>query len=59
MFTYVCFYRGKEIEVKAPSSYAAQLLAAKQFKARKAWEVTVMLAADPDGRPVVHSAAEI
>ena len=51
---YICFYRGKQIEVQANSSYAAQLIAASQFKARKSYEVTVMLA-EKDGKQVVHS----
>lgn len=44
MFTYVCFYRGKQITVQALRSYDAQLEAAKRFKAKKSWEVTVVLA---------------
>ena len=56
MFTYIAFYRGKRIEVKALRSYDAQEIAAKAFKARKSYEVTVMLAALPDGTPVIHTA---
>lgn len=44
MRTYVAFYRGRQITVSADSSYAAQQLAAAEFRARKSWEVTVMLA---------------
>lgn len=44
MFTYVCFYRGKQVTVKALRSYDAQLEAAKLFKAKKSWEVAVVLA---------------
>ena len=55
MFTYIAFYRGKQIEVKALRSFDAQEIAAKQFKARKSYEVTVML----DGTPVIHDAATI
>jgi len=58
MFTYIAFYRGKQIEVKALRSFDAQEIAAKQFKARKSYEVTVMLAAK-DGTPVIHDAATI
>jgi hypothetical protein len=58
MFTYIAFYRGKQIEVKALRSYDAQLIAAKQFKARKSYEVTVMLAAKDD-EPVTHHPATI
>jgi hypothetical protein len=56
MFTYIAFYKGKQIEVKALRSYDAQEAAAKIFKARKSYEVTVMLAAKDD-EPVVHDPA--
>jgi len=45
MFTYICFYKGKEITVNAATTYAAQQMAAAIFKAKKAYEITVMLAA--------------
>lgn len=44
MFNYVCFYRGKQIVVQALRSFDAQEKAAKIFKARKRYEVTVVLA---------------
>lgn len=47
MRTYQAFYKGREITVQAESSYAAQLAAAHQFRARKSWEVTVVLADVP------------
>jgi len=47
MFTYVCFYRGKQITVQALRSFDAQEKAAKLFKARKSYEVTVVLADKP------------
>ena len=53
MRPYIAFYRGKHTEVTASSSYAAQQLAAAHFKARKAYEVTVMLA------DVEHSGAAL
>jgi len=59
MFTYIAFYRGKQIEVKALRSYDAQLIAAKQFKAKKSYEVTVILAATSDGQQVIHDASII
>ena len=59
MNTYIAFYRGKEIEVKAESSYQAQQIAAKQLKAKKEYEVTVMLAARENGDQVIHDAAII
>ena len=53
MRPYIAFYRGKQTTVTAPSSYDAQQLAAKYFKARKAYEVTVMLA------DVIHDVAAL
>ena len=47
MFTYKAFYKGKTIEVKALRSYDAQQIAAKLFKAKKSYEVTVVLADKP------------
>jgi hypothetical protein len=41
---YVAFYKGKRIEVTAESSYSAQQKAATILKARKRWDVHVMLA---------------
>lgn len=54
MFGYVCFYRGKRIEVRALRSFDAQEIAAKIFKAKKSWEVTVVLAEKPNGEEVTH-----
>ena len=47
MNNYVAFYKGKRIELQAESSYKAQLLAAEKFKARKSYDVTVVLADKP------------
>jgi len=55
---YKAFYNGKTLEVRADSSYAAQLLAAKRFKARRPHDVTVMLCEVGD-QQVTHSTAEI
>ena len=41
MYTYICMYKGKFIQVEAPTTYAAQLKAAEQFRAKKTWEVSV------------------
>jgi hypothetical protein len=49
------FWRGKRIEVYANTSYEAQQKAAAMLKAKKAYEVTVMLA-ERAGEPVVHTA---
>jgi hypothetical protein len=53
MRTYIAFYKGREHVVQADSSYAAQLAAAEYFRARKSYDVTVMLA------DVEHSTAAI
>lgn len=52
---YIAFYRGKRIEVTAETSYKAQEKAAAIFKAKKRYEVTVMLA-EKDGEQVIHTA---
>lgn len=54
-FGYVALYRGKRIEVYAPTAYEAAKVAAAKFGARKSYEVTVVLCEDADGKPVVHS----
>jgi hypothetical protein len=43
MRTYKAFFRGRNVEVQAETSYAAQLKAAALFKAKKSYEVTVVL----------------
>lgn len=56
MNKYKAFYRGKEIEVEAETSLKAQNKAAGIFKAKKPYQVTVVLlalASSPD-TPVVH-----
>lgn len=52
---YKAFYRGKSCEVTAETSYKAQLLAAEKFKARKSYEVTVVLC-EKAGEQVTHVA---
>jgi hypothetical protein len=54
---YICFYRGKRIEVYADTTLQAQTKAAAQFKARKAYEVSVMLA-EKNGEQVTHTAID-
>jgi hypothetical protein len=41
---YIAFYKGKWLQVTVVSSYAAQTDAALQFKAKKSFDVTVVLA---------------
>lgn len=55
---YVCFYRSKQTEVYASTSYEAQTKAAAYFKARKQYEVSVHLA-EKAGAPVIHSTASL
>lgn len=52
------FYRGKRVEIYAATSYEAQEKAAAQFKARKSYEVTVVLA-EKGGEPVEHDGASL
>jgi len=40
---YKAFYKGNSIEVMAESSYKAQLEAARVFKAKKSYQVSVVL----------------
>lgn len=54
---YVAFYKGKRKEVYATSSYEAQKKAAKEFGAKKSWEVSVTLA-EKNGKQVTHVATE-
>ena len=55
---YKAFYKDKTCEVYASSSYEAQQKAAAVFRAKKAYDVTVVLC-ERDGEQVVHSAAMI
>lgn len=54
---YKAFYKGKELEVYADSSYQAQLKAAQLFKAKKSYDVSVILCERADGSVVTHSTA--
>ena len=50
---YIAFYKGKQREVYANTSFEAQQKAAEMFKAKKSYEVTVVLA-EKDGKQVTH-----
>jgi len=50
---YKAFYKGRTLDIEAKTSYEAQILAAKIFKAKKRYDVTVMLC------DVVHNPADI
>jgi hypothetical protein len=55
---YKAFYKGREIEVQAMTSYEAQSIAAAKFKARQSYQVTVMLC-EIDGKQVTHSTTSL
>jgi hypothetical protein len=55
---YKCFYKGKTIEVEANTSFDAQKIAAAKFKAKKSYDVTVVLC-EKNGKQVTHSTASI
>ena len=50
---YICFYKGKQIEVYAKTSYEAQEKAAEIFKAKKSYQVSVHLA-EKEGKEIIH-----
>jgi hypothetical protein len=54
---YIALYRGKRVEVRADTSLAAQQKAAALFKARKSYEVTVVLA-EKNGEAVTHTPSD-
>lgn len=54
---YKAFYKGKNTEVYADTAYQAQQLAAQQFKAKKSYEVTVMLC-EKSGETHTHTATD-
>ena len=58
MNTYECFWKSKSITVEADTSYNAQLKAQTLFKAKKSYEITVMLVA-LNGNQYTHDPATI
>jgi hypothetical protein len=52
---YKAFYRGKTLDVYANTTLEAQTKAAALFKAKKAWEVSVVLC-ELAGAQVTHRA---
>lgn len=52
---YKCFYRNKIIDVYADTTYQAQQKAAQILKARKAYEITVVLC-EKDDETIIHVA---
>lgn len=55
---YKCFYKRKTIEVYADTSYEAQQKAAKEFKAKKSYEVVVCLC-EKQGEQVTYSTQHV
>ena len=53
---YKAFYKGRELEIYAATSYAAQQLAAAQFKVKKVYEITIVLC-EKAGAQVTHDGA--
>jgi hypothetical protein len=53
---YVAFYKGKRVEVYADTMYGAQKTAAQYFKAKREFDVNVVLA-EVDGKPYIQSTA--
>ena len=55
---YKAFYRGKQMDVYAKDAFAAQIKAAKAFRAKHCYEVHVYLCEkdvhDGHGEPVIH-----
>lgn len=51
---YKCFYRSKQCEVMADTTYEAQQLAAKKLGAKKTYDVTVVLC-EKTGDQVLHT----
>lgn len=50
---YIAYYKGKQKEVRAVSSYTAQLQAAVLFQTNKSWDVTVVLC-EVDGKQIIQ-----
>ena len=59
MNTYAAIYKGKRIDVDADSSYQAQLIAAKEFKAKHSYDVTIMILVLDSSKVVIHSTSSI
>ncbi len=55
---YIAFYKGRKLELNAETSYQAQCLASAAFKAKKSYDVTVVLV-EKNGEQVIHSTSQI
>ena len=54
---YNAYHLGKVIEVEADTAFKAQIIAALKFKAKKRYEVRVILTRRADGSEVDHHPA--
>jgi hypothetical protein len=53
---FIAFYKGKRVEVYGKSLLSARDTVQRHFKAKKGYEINIMVAEKPDGSPVVHTA---
>lgn len=53
MFGYIAMYRGKKLEIRAESSYAAELEAARLFKTKKVYMIDIYLCETGNGKKTV------
>lgn len=51
---YICFYRGKAVEVFAKTQLEARDKGVIHFRTKKPWMVTAVLA-EKDGKQITHS----
>ena len=58
MSKYICYYKRQSILVEAKTSYEASQKAAKHFKAKRPWDVAVVIA-ESKGIPIVHQPQSI
>lgn len=50
---YICYYKGKQFEVYADTTFEAQKKCAIENKIKKSYEISVMLA-EKDGNQITH-----
>ena len=52
---YIAMYKGRQTTIYAETSYRAQQKAAEFFRAKKSYEVTIVLC-ESNGKEVIHAA---
>lgn len=55
MNSYKAFYKNKTADIRAETSLSAQIKAANHFKAKKPWDVSVVLVRKHGGEMVITS----